>query len=288
MDRRSKNDIIDTGSVGWGILGFFFPFIGLILFLAWTGVKPRSSKSAGIGALTSVLSGVLVVIVLIIVSLSSGTSFLKNKTVAPSAVSTVEKTEAQKAEAYAKKTAASEKMATEESTVVDDELDEDEENGSAAMESSNETKQVNTKNLTENQAITWVENYLLSNNVTAEAIGNLTVTTKLDANNYLLITTLDPNAAAEGGRPAGIFRIDSHGNLQIGNPTSVEGPWTTVSEEYQGTAIPKPHYFYVDPFSKVGYTKAEINAGTVPVQSDKESTAEYQARLSKVKAQALQ
>lgn len=41
----------DSGSIGWGILGFFFPFIGFILFLAWHSDKPKSAKSAGIGAL---------------------------------------------------------------------------------------------------------------------------------------------------------------------------------------------------------------------------------------------
>ena len=41
----------DSGSAGWGVLGFFIPLVGLILFLIWRDTKPRSSKKAGIGAL---------------------------------------------------------------------------------------------------------------------------------------------------------------------------------------------------------------------------------------------
>lgn len=44
----------DTGSVGWGILGFFVPLVGLILWLVWKDTKPKNAKSAGIGALIGV------------------------------------------------------------------------------------------------------------------------------------------------------------------------------------------------------------------------------------------
>lgn len=44
----------DTGSVGWGILGFFIPLVGLILWLVWKDTKPKNAKSAGIGALIGV------------------------------------------------------------------------------------------------------------------------------------------------------------------------------------------------------------------------------------------
>jgi uncharacterized membrane protein YvbJ len=54
----------DTGSAGYGILGFFFPIVGLILFLVWKDDKPRSAKSAGIGALVGVISGVVLYIVM--------------------------------------------------------------------------------------------------------------------------------------------------------------------------------------------------------------------------------
>ena len=41
----------DTGNVGWGVLGFFIPLVGLILFIVWNSTKPKNAKMAGIGAL---------------------------------------------------------------------------------------------------------------------------------------------------------------------------------------------------------------------------------------------
>ena len=45
----------DSGSAGWGFLGCCFPLVGLILFLVWKDNKPRSAKSAGIGALIGIV-----------------------------------------------------------------------------------------------------------------------------------------------------------------------------------------------------------------------------------------
>ena len=44
---------------GWGVLGFFFPLVGLILFLVWMKDKKKASKAAGIGALIGFLVNVL-------------------------------------------------------------------------------------------------------------------------------------------------------------------------------------------------------------------------------------
>ena len=41
----------DSGSIGWAILSFFIPIVGLILFLVWRTTKPKTAKVAGIGAL---------------------------------------------------------------------------------------------------------------------------------------------------------------------------------------------------------------------------------------------
>lgn len=49
----------DKGNFGWAVLGFFFPLIGLILYLVWTNTKKKSSKQAGIGALVGFLSRIL-------------------------------------------------------------------------------------------------------------------------------------------------------------------------------------------------------------------------------------
>lgn len=51
-------------SFGWAVLGFFFPIVGLILFLVWKKDQPAKAKMAGIGALV----GFIVNIVLSIVS----------------------------------------------------------------------------------------------------------------------------------------------------------------------------------------------------------------------------
>lgn len=45
----------DSGSIGWGFLGCCFPLVGLILFLVWKDNKPKSAKSAGIGAIIGVV-----------------------------------------------------------------------------------------------------------------------------------------------------------------------------------------------------------------------------------------
>ena len=39
----------------WGLLGFFVPIVGLILFIVWNKTKPKEAKAAGIGALARVI-----------------------------------------------------------------------------------------------------------------------------------------------------------------------------------------------------------------------------------------
>lgn len=50
----------DNPSFGWGLLGFFFPIVGLILFLVWKGDYPRKAKSCGIGALVGFIFNIIV------------------------------------------------------------------------------------------------------------------------------------------------------------------------------------------------------------------------------------
>ena len=54
----------DQGNVGWTILGFFIPIVGLILFLVWKDSKPVSAKQAGKGALISVIIEVVLYILI--------------------------------------------------------------------------------------------------------------------------------------------------------------------------------------------------------------------------------
>ena len=52
----------DKGGLGWAILGFIFPFIGLIMFLIWRKTRPNRAKSAGMGALVSVCINLVVML----------------------------------------------------------------------------------------------------------------------------------------------------------------------------------------------------------------------------------
>lgn len=64
----------DTGSFGWAVLGFFFPIVGLILFFIWKSEKPVSAKQAGMGALASVISTVVLWILLIVFAAMVGSA----------------------------------------------------------------------------------------------------------------------------------------------------------------------------------------------------------------------
>lgn len=52
----------DKGSFWWGFLGFMFPLVGLILYIVWRDDYPKRGKSAGLGALISVITEVCVAI----------------------------------------------------------------------------------------------------------------------------------------------------------------------------------------------------------------------------------
>lgn len=47
----------DSSAFGFGVLGFFFPLVGLILWLVWKDDRPKRAKASGIGALIGVIVG---------------------------------------------------------------------------------------------------------------------------------------------------------------------------------------------------------------------------------------
>jgi hypothetical protein len=49
----------DNGGFLWGLLGCCVPIAGLVLFLVWKDIKPKTARAVGIGALVSVCIGVL-------------------------------------------------------------------------------------------------------------------------------------------------------------------------------------------------------------------------------------
>ena len=69
----------DSNNVGWWWLGFFFPLIGFILWLVWTGDTPMRAKRAGMGALVGVIVSVALVVIsyiaIIALSVAVGVSF---------------------------------------------------------------------------------------------------------------------------------------------------------------------------------------------------------------------
>ena len=71
----AKPAVNDSGSAGWGVLGFFFPIVGLILFLIWRTDRPKTAKSAGIGALVAVIAEAVLFIIYIVIIIGIGISY---------------------------------------------------------------------------------------------------------------------------------------------------------------------------------------------------------------------
>lgn len=63
---QSQQTDSEGSTVGWGILGFFIPIVGFILWLIWKDEHPARAKSAGIGCLVSICLGVVGVILYIV------------------------------------------------------------------------------------------------------------------------------------------------------------------------------------------------------------------------------
>ena len=60
----------DRSSFGWGLLGFFIPLAGLILYLVWRTEYPLRAKSVGKGALVSVILYAVLVVLYIILGIA--------------------------------------------------------------------------------------------------------------------------------------------------------------------------------------------------------------------------
>lgn len=63
-----QNNVADATSTGYAVLGFFFPVIGLILYLVWKDQFPLRAKSAGKGALIGVISYVVFVVLVYLIT----------------------------------------------------------------------------------------------------------------------------------------------------------------------------------------------------------------------------
>lgn len=56
----------DAPSAGFAILSFFFPIIGLILWLVWKDYIPMRAKSCGKGALVGAITALVIIIATIV------------------------------------------------------------------------------------------------------------------------------------------------------------------------------------------------------------------------------
>lgn len=59
-------------SKGWGVLGFFFPVVGLILYLAWYDNHRKRAKVAGKGALIGAIAAVVLWVLTFLIGLIAG------------------------------------------------------------------------------------------------------------------------------------------------------------------------------------------------------------------------
>ncbi len=71
MAQGKVQDVTDSGSIGWTVLGCCIPLVGLILFLVWKDQKPDTAKKAGIGALISVVVIVLFYVLLFVFGMAA-------------------------------------------------------------------------------------------------------------------------------------------------------------------------------------------------------------------------
>ena len=62
----------DAPSLGYAFLGFFFPVVGLILYIVWKDQSPLKAKSAGKGALIAVILGAVFGLLAIVLSVLLG------------------------------------------------------------------------------------------------------------------------------------------------------------------------------------------------------------------------
>ena len=56
-------DVADAPNMGYAVLGFFIPLVGLILYLVNKDKSPLKAKSAGKGALIGFIAGMVVSVI---------------------------------------------------------------------------------------------------------------------------------------------------------------------------------------------------------------------------------
>ena len=67
---NQNQNVFDAPSMGFAVLGFFLPLVGLIIYLCMKGTSPLKAASAGKGALIGFIVGIVVSIIYSIVIVS--------------------------------------------------------------------------------------------------------------------------------------------------------------------------------------------------------------------------
>lgn len=93
---------------------------------------------------------------------------------------------------------------------------------------------VDGKNLTAEQAISWVKNHLKSNGATEAELSDTDFKSQMSDDGYLTIDMYTWNPAHTGKTRAYTYRINGSGQLQEGDVYNANGEWQTVSDNYIG------------------------------------------------------
>lgn len=65
-NQNVQTAVATRDSIGWGVLGFFIPLVGMILYFAWKNDRARDAKFAGIGAVLCVIFAVAFAVIAVI------------------------------------------------------------------------------------------------------------------------------------------------------------------------------------------------------------------------------
>ena len=74
--QQANPPVVDNGGFLWGLLGCCIPIVGLVLFLVWKDTKPRTAKAAGIGAIVSVIIGVLWYVIMFLIGIGGSIAMM--------------------------------------------------------------------------------------------------------------------------------------------------------------------------------------------------------------------
>ncbi|MDE6661380.1 MAG: hypothetical protein K2J93_06125 [Anaeroplasmataceae bacterium] len=77
-----KNKVLEDpneSTLLYAVLGYFVPLAGLILFVLWNETYPRRAKSAGKGALISVIVGAVISVISVIIYVIAITTLMHTR-----------------------------------------------------------------------------------------------------------------------------------------------------------------------------------------------------------------